>query len=109
MAGTAIGVASADLAKKDKIIRDDTTKLAKLKTEIALIHTVSGQLTKLLEEGQAAETALDGLLKQWQDMETKLNTVIGSVNGLSPNDGIFLQDELKTANDQWAKTESDVP
>uniref|UniRef100_A0A6U1SKE9 Uncharacterized protein n=1 Tax=Cyclophora tenuis TaxID=216820 RepID=A0A6U1SKE9_CYCTE len=62
--GTTIGLASADLVRQQKIGRDETTKIPQLTAEIALITTVSGQLSTLLEKGKAAETALLGLIKQ---------------------------------------------
>lgn len=106
--GTAIGIASADLVKQEKVVRDDTTKIASLKAEIALIQTVSGQLSQLLVRGRAAEEALSGLVKQWQVMDTQLKTVVDAVDGMSVDDGIFLQAELDSSNTAWQKTQQTV-
>ena len=106
--GTTIGLASADLVRQQKIVRDETTKIAQLTAEIALITTVSGQLSTLLEKGKAAETALLGLIKQWEVLDTQLTTVVNAVNGMSVNDGPFLQSELDSANTQWQQTQKTV-
>jgi hypothetical protein len=103
--GTAIGLASADLVKQEKIVRDDTVKVATLKAEIALIKTVSGQLSRLLDQGKAAEDALSGLVKQWQVMDTQLITVVDAVDRMSVDHGGFLQDELKSSNTAWKNTQ----
>ncbi len=108
VASTAYG--TADYIIKSKDAEECLSKIAADEAMLAVLPHMIEQVNSLLGSIQSAEGALGNLLAGWKELANKLDALQDALKEVDPSVGIFLQDELGTAKDDWAgaRTQAEI-
>ncbi|WLR41161.1 HBL/NHE enterotoxin family protein [Bacillus carboniphilus] len=97
----AIIIASNDLQSKQQALKDATTNLTQLETEVVVLETLNNQVNYFVETIDIAIESLKNISDQWNTLSSKYNTLIDTVEDTSGDLGIFVIPQLNTAKDDW--------
>ncbi|MEI5907208.1 HBL/NHE enterotoxin family protein [Bacillus spongiae] len=98
----AIVIASNDLEDKQKALKEATSTLTQLETEVVVLETLNNQVNYFVETIDLAIDSLQNISDQWNTLGSKYNTLIDTVEDTSGDLGIFVIPQLNTAKDDWA-------
>ncbi|MES5943448.1 MULTISPECIES: non-hemolytic enterotoxin NHE subunit B [unclassified Bacillus cereus group] len=100
------GTAGIVLAKKEldnaqAEIQKITGQVTTAQLEVAGLTNIKTQTEYLTNTIDTAITALQNISNQWYTMGSKYNSLLQNVDSISPNDLVFIKEDLNIAKDSW--------
>lgn len=100
------GTAGIVLAKKEldnaqAEIQKITGQITTAQLEVAGLTNIKTQTEYLTNTIDTAITALQNISNQWYTMGSKYNSLLQNVDSISPNDLVFIKEDLNIAKDSW--------
>jgi non-hemolytic enterotoxin B/C len=78
-----------------------TARISGIEKEIALLTDVQNKITNMTDTIDDAITSLQNVANNWHTIGSKYYTLWKNVNVISPEDFIFIKEDLQTAKDSW--------
>ncbi|CAI8921490.1 enterotoxin [Bacillus pseudomycoides] len=100
------GTAGIVLAKKEldnaqAEIQKITGQISQAQLQVAGLTNIKTQTEYLTNTIDVAITALQNISNQWYTMGSKYNSLLQNVESISPNDLVFIKEDLNIAKDSW--------
>ncbi|KEK24089.1 non-hemolytic enterotoxin subunit B [Bacillus gaemokensis] len=100
------GTAGIVLAKKEldnaqAEIQKITGQISQAQLQVAGLTNIKNQTEYLTNTIDVAITALQNISNQWYTMGSKYNSLLQNVESISPNDLVFIKEDLSIAKDSW--------
>ncbi|PFK47148.1 enterotoxin [Bacillus cereus] len=100
------GTAGIVLAKKEldnaqAEIQKITGQISQAQLQVAGLTNIKNQTEYLTNTIDIAITALQNISNQWYTMGSKYNSLLQNVESISPNDLVFIKEDLSIAKDSW--------
>ncbi|PEY43847.1 enterotoxin [Bacillus cereus] len=100
------GTAGIVLAKKEldnaqAEIQKITGQISQAQLQVAGLTNIKNQTEYLTNTIDVAITALQNISNQWYTMGSKYNSLLQNVESISPNDLVFIKEDLNIAKDSW--------
>ncbi|MBC6974782.1 alpha-helical pore-forming toxin family protein [Bacillus sp. Xin] len=100
------GTAGIVLAKKEldnaqAEIQKITGQISQAQLQVAGLTNIKNQTEYLTNTIDIAITALQNISNQWHTMGKKYDSLLQNVESISPNDLVFIKEDLNIAKDSW--------
>ncbi|MGM0865426.1 MAG: HBL/NHE enterotoxin family protein [Bacillota bacterium] len=100
------GTSGIILAKKEldnaqSEIQNLTGEISQAQLQVAGLTNIKNQTEYLTDTIDIAITALQNISNQWYSMGAKYNTLLQNVDSISPEDLVFIKEDLNIAKDSW--------
>jgi len=108
---TAAGLAIADYEKQASAYADTIQKIAEDTDDMAALTSMTSQINSLVQAGDTAVGAIQGMVNSWQTLNTEFNSVVTDLEAIdTPEEaeeyGIYLTAQLSTANQEWQRVKA---
>ncbi|MED3323066.1 HBL/NHE enterotoxin family protein [Bacillus thuringiensis] len=109
-ASTASGAPGIALAKKEldqaqAEIHKISGQISQSQLQIVALTNIKNQIEYVTNTIDIAVTALQNISNQWYTMNAKYHSLLQNIDSISPNDLIFIKEDLRTAKDSWKNVE----
>ncbi|MFJ8119866.1 non-hemolytic enterotoxin subunit B [Bacillus mycoides] len=99
--GAGLVLVAESIESSQKQIKKLTTQLTDAEVGIVVLTTVKDQTTFLAQTVDHAINSLQNISDQWHTMGSKYQSLLQNVSNISPEELVFIKEDLKTAKDSW--------
>lgn len=99
--GPMIATAKKNISNAEQEIQKLNAKIAEYQAEVGVLTNIKNEISSSTATIDIAITSLQNISNNWHSIGAKYNNLLQNIESISPDDFIFIKEDLNTAKDSW--------